>query len=135
MDLVTSRTIEEMVQLLKKEVLRTAGGEQEDTGKYRQLLVRTLHACSIKFPDVAAAVIPVLTDFLSENSEAAANDVLVFIREAVQRFDHLRPIIIEKLLEVHLIFIKLPSTNILVDFCSIIVTGRYILQFRLLLVD
>lgn len=100
MDLVTSRTIEEMVQLLKKEVIRTAGGEQEDAGKYRQLLVRTLHACSIKFPDVAATVIPVLTDFLSENSEAAANDVLVFIREAVQRFDHLRPIIIEKLLEV-----------------------------------
>ncbi|KAK1127623.1 hypothetical protein K0M31_004152 [Melipona bicolor] len=58
MDLVTTRTIEEMVQLLKKEVLRTAGGEHEDAGRYRQLLVRTLHACSIKFSDVAATVIP-----------------------------------------------------------------------------
>ncbi|XP_017893314.1 coatomer subunit beta [Ceratina calcarata] len=100
MDLVTSRTIEEMVQLLKKEVLRTAGGEHEDAGKYRQLLVRTLHACSIKFSDVAATVIPVLTDFLSENNEAAATDVLVFVREAIQRFENLRPLIVDKLLEV-----------------------------------
>ncbi|XP_012280033.1 coatomer subunit beta [Orussus abietinus] len=100
MDLVTTRTIEEMVQLLKKEVLRTAGGEHEDAGRYRQLLVRTLHACSIKFPDVAATVIPVLTDFLSENNEAAATDVLVFVREAIQRFEPLRPLIVEKLLEV-----------------------------------
>ncbi|XP_078053455.1 coatomer subunit beta [Augochlora pura] len=100
MDLVTTRTIEEMVQLLKKEVLRTAGGEHEDAGRYRQLLVRTLHACSIKFSDVAATLIPVLTDFLSENNEAAATDVLVFVREAIQRFENLRPLIIEKLLEV-----------------------------------
>ncbi|CAK9823716.1 Coatomer subunit beta [Anthophora retusa] len=100
MDLVTNRTIEEMVQLLRKEVLRTAGGEHEDAGRYRQLLVRTLHACSIKFSDVAAAVIPVLTDFLSENNEAAATDVLVFVREAIQRFENLRPLIVEKLLEV-----------------------------------
>lgn len=100
MDLVTTRTVEEMVQLLKKEIIRTAGGEQEDAGKYRQLLVRTLHSCSIKFPDVAATVIPVLTDFLSENNEAAATDVLVFVREAIQRFENLRPLIIEKLLEV-----------------------------------
>ncbi|KAL6441667.1 hypothetical protein ACFW04_003650 [Cataglyphis niger] len=100
MDLVTTRTIEEMVQLLKKEVLRTAGGEHEDAGRYRQLLVRTLHACSMKFADVAATVIPVLTDFLSESNEAAATDVLVFVREAIQRFENLRPLIVEKLLEV-----------------------------------
>ncbi|KAL6265606.1 coatomer subunit beta [Pogonomyrmex barbatus] len=100
MDLVTTRTIEEMVQLLKKEVLRTAGGEHEDAGRYRQLLVRTLHACSMKFADVAVTVIPVLTDFLSENNEAAATDVLVFVREAIQRFENLRPLIVEKLLEV-----------------------------------
>lgn len=100
MDLVSNRTIEEMVQLLKKEVTRTAGGEHEDAGRYRRLLVRTLHSCSIKFPDVAATVIPVLTDFLSENNEAAATDVLIFVREAIQRFENLRPLIIEKLLEV-----------------------------------
>lgn len=112
MELVTTRTIDEMVQLLKKEILRTSGGEHEDAGKYKQLLVRTLHACSIKFPDIAVTIIPVLTDFLSESNEAAANDVLVFIREAIQRFEHLRPLIIEKLLEVTSLFLLVRKINL-----------------------
>jgi hypothetical protein len=50
-----------MVLVLKKEVVKTNNAmEHEDTGKYRQLLVRTLHQCSVKFPDVAATVIPVV---------------------------------------------------------------------------
>uniref|UniRef100_A0A6B2ELU2 Coatomer subunit beta n=1 Tax=Phlebotomus kandelakii TaxID=1109342 RepID=A0A6B2ELU2_9DIPT len=99
MDLVSSRNIEELVLVLKKEVSKTHNIEHEDTGKYRQLLVRTLHTCCIKFPDVAATVIPVLVEFLSDTNELAATDVLIFIREAIQKFDHLRPLIIEKLIE------------------------------------
>jgi len=49
LDLVSSRNIEEMVFVLKNEVEKTHNlAEHEDTGKYRQLLVRTLHTCSIK---------------------------------------------------------------------------------------
>ncbi|XP_058057120.1 coatomer subunit beta [Anopheles bellator] len=99
MDLVSSRNIEEMVLVLKKEVSKTHNVEHEDTGKYRQLLVRTLHSCCIKFPDVAATVIPVLVEFLSDTNELAAGDVLVFVREAIQKFSHLQPLVIEKLLE------------------------------------
>uniref|UniRef100_A0A2M3Z0F3 Coatomer subunit beta n=1 Tax=Anopheles braziliensis TaxID=58242 RepID=A0A2M3Z0F3_9DIPT len=99
MDLVSSRNIEEMVLVLKKEVSKTHNVEHEDTGKYRQLLVRTLHSCCIKFPDVAATVIPVLVEFLSDSNELAAGDVLVFVREAIQKFSHLQPLVIEKLLE------------------------------------
>ncbi|XP_022920365.1 coatomer subunit beta [Onthophagus taurus] len=99
LDLVSSRNIEEMVLVLKKEVAKTHDVEHEDTGKYRQLLVKTLHSCSIKFPDVASSVIPVLMEFLSDTNELAATDVLLFVREAVQKFDHLQPLIIEKLLE------------------------------------
>jgi len=100
MELVTSRNIEEMVLILKKEISKTQDTvEQEDTGKYRQLLVRTLHSACIKFPDVASTVIPLLMEFLSDTNELAAMDVLIFVREAMSRFDYLRPIIIEKLLE------------------------------------
>ncbi|XP_055909697.1 coatomer subunit beta [Eupeodes corollae] len=99
MDLVSSRNIAEMVLVLKKEVSKTHNIEHEDTGKYRQLLVRTLHSCSIKFPDVAANVIPVLVEFLSDTNELAAADVLIFIREAIQKFPSLRNLIIEKLIE------------------------------------
>lgn len=99
MDLVSSRNIEEMVLVLRKEVTKTHNVvEHEDTGKYRQLLVRTLHACCIKFPDIAATVIPVLLEFLSDSNELAATDVMLFIREAIHRFQHLRPLIINELL-------------------------------------
>ena len=51
-----------MVLVLKKEVVKTNNSvEHEDVGKYRQLLVRTLHQCSVKFPDVASTVIPVVS--------------------------------------------------------------------------
>ena len=101
MDLVTSRNIEEMVLVLKKEIAKTHNTvEHEDTGKYRQLLVRTLHNCCIKFPDVAPTVIPLLMEFLSDTNEVAAQDVLIFIREAMSKFDNLRTVIIERLLEV-----------------------------------
>jgi len=73
--------------------------EHEDTAKYRQLLVRTLHSCCIKFPEISASVIPALTEFLSDTNELAAADVLIFIREAIHKFEALRPLIIEKLLE------------------------------------
>ncbi|KAH8416769.1 hypothetical protein KR222_003700, partial [Zaprionus bogoriensis] len=99
MDLVYSRNINEMVQVLQKEVAKTHNVEHEDTGKYRQLLVRTLHTCSIKFPDVASNVIPVLVEFLSDTNELAAVDVLIFIREAIQKFPALRALIIKHLIE------------------------------------
>lgn len=101
LDLVSSRNVEEMVLVLKKEVTKTHNVvEHEDTGKYRQLLVRTLHSCCVKFPDVAHTIIPVLLEFLSDTNEQAAADVLIFVREAMQRFEQLRSLIINKLLEV-----------------------------------
>lgn len=39
-------------------------------------------------------------EFLSDSNEAPAADVLEFVREAVQRFDNLRTLIVEKMLEV-----------------------------------
>lgn len=50
--------------VLKKEVIKTNNvTEHEDTDKYRQLLVRTLHSCSVRFPDMAANVIPVVCKY------------------------------------------------------------------------
>jgi coatomer subunit beta len=44
---------------------------------------------------VAGTVIPVLIEFLSDTNELAAADVLVFVREAIQKFEGLRPLIID----------------------------------------
>ncbi len=54
-----------MVQVLKKETVKTqegagTGGELEDAARYRQLLVRTLHLCAIRFHHVTAQVVPLV---------------------------------------------------------------------------
>ena len=41
-----------------------------------------------------------LIEFLSDKNELAAADVLVFVREAIQRFEQFRPLIVQQLLEV-----------------------------------
>lgn len=100
LDLVTVRNMEEIVQILKKEVTKThTEGAEDDSGNYRQLLVRTLHTCCVKYPDVAPSVVPMLTEFLGDTNEQAALDVLLFVREAVLKFQSLKGVIIEKLLE------------------------------------
>jgi coatomer subunit beta len=91
-----------MVSVLKKEMAKTNNkNELEDMDKYRQLLVRGLHHLSIKFPDIAITIIPVVVEFLSDSNELAANDVLVFIREMIQKYSHLKEILLQKLLEIY----------------------------------
>lgn len=63
----------------------------------------------LQFPDIAATVIPVLIEFLSDNIELAAADVMVFLREAIYLFESLRPLIIQLLLEV---FQSIRSANV-----------------------
>jgi len=57
-------------------------------------------ACKISPSNLCCCCGPQLMEFLSDTNEAAAADVLEFVREAIQRFDSLRPLIIEKMLEV-----------------------------------
>ncbi|CAF3966090.1 unnamed protein product [Rotaria sordida] len=100
-DLVTSKTINEMVLVLKKEVSKTHNEQDsEDVEKYKQLLVRTLHQCTMKFPDVANTIIPVLIEFLADKNELAALDVLVFIRDVMQKLSNLKDLIVQRLLDI-----------------------------------
>lgn len=59
LDLVTLRTMSEMVGVLKKELSKSSNSnELDDIDKYRQLLIRSLHQMSIKFSDTAEVIIP-----------------------------------------------------------------------------
>ncbi|VDK43527.1 unnamed protein product [Anisakis simplex] len=100
LDLVSSRNVEEMVMFLRKEISRSTDATAEEGGRYRQMLVRTLHSATIKFPDVASSIVPILMEFLSDDCESAAQDVLVFVREAVQRLPHLRNVVLSQLKDV-----------------------------------
>lgn len=99
LELVSARHAEELVQVLRKEAARAHSADHDDAAKYRQLLVRAMHKAALKFPEVAGSVAPALLELLGEGSEAAAHDVLLFLRHALHAFPDLRDHIYQKLVE------------------------------------
>jgi len=97
LSLVTKKNIDEVVQILKKEVVKTQQKDSESSGEYRQMLVRGIHQCAVKFPDVANNVIHLLMDFLGDTGTSSAVDVIFFVREIVDTYPNLRGSILEKL--------------------------------------
>lgn len=97
MELVSSKNVEEVCSLLKKELAKTSDEQYEKTNEYRSLLVRALHSCSIKFSEVAAHVVDAVLDFISEASSASV-DILGFVKEVVERFPKSRTGLLERLI-------------------------------------
>lgn len=98
MEMISSRNVEEVVLLLKKELMKTVDEQYEKNPEYRSLLISSIHSAAIKFPEVAASVVGSLMDFISDvSSNASAVDVISFVKEVVERFPDLRPSIIERL--------------------------------------
>ncbi|TYZ61801.1 hypothetical protein PybrP1_004799 [[Pythium] brassicae (nom. inval.)] len=95
MDLVSVRNIEEVVNHLKREVVKTQDKSLEKSGEYRHLLIQAIHACAVKFPDVANHVVHLLMEFL--NSDGAM-DVILFVRAMCESYPDLRASILQKLL-------------------------------------
>ena len=98
LDLVTPQTIAEVMQVLKKEVSKTAGEDGEKNAEYRAMLITSIHKSTTKFPDAVSTVVPILMDFLGDANQASAVDVILFVREIVETYPHLRETIIRKLL-------------------------------------
>jgi coatomer subunit beta len=97
---LTSRSVAEVVAFLKKEISKTYNQSNSDKAvEYRQLLIHAIHSCAIKFPDTAAEVVHVLIEFLSDTSSSSAVDVVLFIREVIERNPSLRKDIVDKLLQ------------------------------------
>ena len=67
-DLSSTRNISDIVTFLAKELAKTNSSEEfEKSGEYRQILVRTLHTCGVRFPDTAPIIVPQLMEFLSDS--------------------------------------------------------------------
>ncbi|CAG8629950.1 983_t:CDS:10 [Acaulospora morrowiae] len=99
LELVSSRNVQEVIVFLKKELSKTLDQDYEKNIEYRQLLIQSIHSCAIKFSEVAANVVHVLMEFLGDNNNPAAADVIAFVREVAEKFPNLRSSITEKLLE------------------------------------
>jgi coatomer subunit beta len=95
MELVSPRNIEEVVQVLKREVVRTRGSDLEKGGAYRTMLIQSIHQCAVKFPDIADSVVHILMDFLNTDG---AMDVIVFVRAIIEQYPKLRESVFRKLI-------------------------------------
>lgn len=102
MDVVTRRNVEEVVGVLKKELVKTMSGdtstEKDSTSQYRQILIKAIHSSSVRFPEVAPAAVNVLVDFVADSYGEAATDVIIFVREICERYEDLRSPVLAKVL-------------------------------------
>ncbi|KAK3688329.1 adaptin N terminal region-domain-containing protein [Podospora appendiculata] len=99
MEMVSSKNVEEVVLLLKKELSKTVDQEYEKNSEYRQLLIHAIHQCAIKFSEVAASVVDLLMDFIADFNNTSAVDVINFVKEVVEKFPKLRPAIVQRLVD------------------------------------
>lgn len=99
LDMVSSKNVEEVVLLLKKELSKTVDQEYEKNSEYRQLLIHSIHQCAIKFSEVAASVVDLLMDFIADFNNTSSVDVINFVKEVVEKFPTLRPSIVTRLVE------------------------------------
>ncbi|PON81512.1 Coatomer beta subunit [Trema orientale] len=123
LDLITHRNVDEVVLMLKKEVVKTQSGEHEKNGEYRQMLVQAIHTCAVKFPEVASTVVHLLMDFLGDTNVASATDVAVFVREIIETNPKLRVSIITRLLDT---FYQIRASRVCA--CALWIIGEYCLS-------
>ncbi|KAI1817889.1 Coatomer, beta subunit [Poronia punctata] len=99
LEMVSSKNVEDVILLLKKELSKTVDQEYEKNAEYRQLLIQSIHQCAIKFSEVAASVVDLLMDFIADFSNTSAVDVISFVKEVVEKFPSLRPAIVARLVD------------------------------------
>lgn len=95
--LVSSRNVEDIVKLLKKELQKSSASSEDKGSDYRQLLINSIHQLAISFGEVATNVIELLLESIGDLSSSAAYDVITFVKEAVEKFPDLRRSVIHKL--------------------------------------
>ena len=96
LDVISTRNVQDVVNVLKREVQKTISDDvqQEKGSDYRNMLIRTIHGCAVRFPQVAESVVHVLTDFLATDS---GMQVIIFVRAIVEQYPDLREPLLTKL--------------------------------------
>lgn len=97
MDIVNVRNVVEVVNTLKREVSKLEGEDAVEAkgAYYRGMLIRAIHSCAVRFPQVAESVVHVLMEFLSTDS---GMQVIIFVRAIIEQYPPLRASILSKLL-------------------------------------
>lgn len=95
-DLVGPRNIEEVIGLLKREVIKAQENEMEQGQEYKNLLIAAIHRCAMKFAEVADSVVLVLLDFVA--GEAGYN-IMQVAKSIVEQYPHFRSTILRKVID------------------------------------
>jgi len=99
MRLLSPRNVQNVVGVLKKELVKTDSPGHDDGKEYRKILVESLHKCAVKFPEVVPDVVHLLMNYIGDENTAGAKDVILFVRHIVEEYPKLRGSILSRLLE------------------------------------
>jgi coatomer subunit beta len=94
-DLVGPRNIDEVVQVLKREVIKTQEADAEFADEYRQLLIQAIHKCATRFGEAADNIVLVLLDFIGGDG---GYDVMQCVKSIIEQYPRLRIPILKKIL-------------------------------------
>lgn len=108
LELLTSRNVEEIIRILKKELLSVQGKKEEVL--YQDMLVNALHTCAVSFPGITEQVglVEVLMDSCLLQ-DVTDTDVSSFIQQIIVNYPSLRSIILNKLYH---IFSEINSSSV-----------------------
>ena len=96
-ELVSDRNIGDVMSFLKSEVVRSATDTDELGKGYREMLIQSIHALAVRYPDVADTVVLLLLDYLNGDSGVS---ILVLVKEMLLRHPALTHSVLQKLTEV-----------------------------------
>jgi len=95
-DLVGPRNIEEVVQVLKREVVRAQESDLEHGEEYKTLLIQAIHRCATRYAEVADSIVLVLLDFLA--GEGGYN-VMQCVKSIIEQYPTFRPSVVRKVID------------------------------------
>lgn len=97
--LVSSKNVDDVIKLLKKELQKTATSNEDKNTEYRQTLINAIHSIAIKFHEIAADVVDLLLEFIGELNTTSAAEVISFVKQVIDKYPDLRTNIINRLLQ------------------------------------
>jgi len=95
-DMVGPRNIEEVVQVLKREVVRAQESDLEHGEEYKGLLIQAIHRCATRYAEVADSIVLVLLDFLAGDG---GYNVMQCVKSIVEQYPTFRPTVIRKIID------------------------------------
>ena len=95
-DMVGPRNIVEVMQVLKREVVRAQESDLEHGEEYKTLLINAIHRCATRYAEVADSVVLVLLDFLG--GEGGYN-VMQCVKSIVEQYPNFRVTIVRKIID------------------------------------